>query len=335
MPFRDIAGHAHLKTRIARAALGGTLPPSLIFAGPAGIGKRMAALALAQLVNCLAPVDEDACGECASCKRIARGVHADVLVIEPEESGAIKIDQIRDAIDRSAYRPFEGRRRVVIIDDAEQIVPPAQDALLKTLEEPPNATTFVLVTATPELLLSTIRSRCHRLRFGRLAPSEVAGVLMRAHGFSEADAHTAAAMSDGSIGGALEGNSDSFVEARDAALQLLEIVAGDPAPARRIAGSVRLPGAGRGGSKGKSDREALAQSLRSMGTLLRDLGMLSARADERALANSDLRVRLERLLRSFDGDRILGAFAAVDKALNALDRNASPKIVADWLAFQL
>ncbi|HEY0874262.1 MAG TPA: DNA polymerase III subunit delta' [Vicinamibacterales bacterium] len=335
MPFRDIAGHEQLKARIARAALKGTLPPSLIFAGPAGVGKRMAALALAQLVNCLAPVDEDACGECASCKRIARGVHADVLLIEPEDSGTIKIDQIRNAIDRAAYRPFEGRRRVVIIDDAEQIVPPAQDALLKTLEEPPNATTIVLVTATPELLLSTIRSRCQRLRFGRLAPAEVAGVLIRSHGYSEADAHTAAAMSDGSIGQALEGNSEAFVEARDAALQLLEIVATDPPPARRIAGSVRLPGAGRGGSKGRSDREALAQSLRSMGTLLRDLGMLSAQADERALANADLRVRLQRLERAFDGGRVLSAFAAVDKALAALDRNASPKIVADWLAFQL
>jgi DNA polymerase-3 subunit delta' len=335
MPFRDIAGHEHLKPLIARAALAGTLPPSLIFAGPVGVGKRMAALALAQLVNCLSPVDEDACGGCASCKRIARGVHADVLVIEPEDSGAIKIDQIRDAVERSAYRPFEGRRRVVIIDDAEQIVPAAQDALLKTLEEPPNGTTFVLVTPAPELLLSTIRSRCQRLRFGRLAPSDVAAVLMRAHEYSETDAHTAAAMSDGSVGQALEGASESFAEARDAALELLEIVAGDPPPARRIAGSVRLPGAGRGGSKGKSDREALAQSLRSMGTLLRDLGVLSARADERALANADLHARLERLLRSFDNSRIVNAFAAVDKALNALDRNASPKIVADWLAFQL
>lgn len=335
MPFRDIAGHDHLKTRIARAALGGTLPPSLIFAGPDGVGKRMVTLALAQLVNCLTPSGGDACGECAPCKRIARGVHADVLLIEPEESGTIKIDQIREAIDRSVYRPFEGRRRVVIINDAEKIVPQAQDALLKTLEEPPNATMFVLVTAAPELLLSTIRSRCQRLRFGRLSPSDVAGVLMRAHGYSETDAHTAAALSDGSVGRALEGNSESFAEARDAALRLLEIVATNPPPARRIAGSTGLPGAGRGGSKGKSDREALAQSLRSMGTILRDLGLLSAQGDARGLANADLRPRLERLRPSFDGERVLSAFAAVDKALNALDRNASPKIVADWLAFQL
>lgn len=331
MPFREIVGHQQLKPLIAGAALRGTLPPSLIFAGPAGVGKRMAAIALAQLVNCLSPEGDDACGACASCRRIARGVHADVLMIEPGETGAIKIEQIRDAVERAAYRPFEGRRRVVVIDDAEQIVPNAQDALLKTLEEPPAGTTFVLVTSVPETLLPTIRSRCQRLRFGRLSPAEVAGVLMQSHEVSTHDAHSAAALSDGSVGRALEGATEAFVEAREAALALLETVAGDPPPARRIAGAGGLPGAGRG----KADRDGLAQSLRALATVLRDLGVLHAGAGELALANGDLEPRLQRLGRSFDHARILRGFAAVDRALNALDRNASPKIVADWLAFQL
>ena len=79
----------------------------------------------------------DACGVCASCQRIARGVHPDVSIIEPGDSGAIKVDQIRDVVERAAYRPFEGRRRVVIFDDADALMPSAQNALLKTLEEPP------------------------------------------------------------------------------------------------------------------------------------------------------------------------------------------------------
>jgi DNA polymerase-3 subunit delta' len=328
--FRDIDGHEHLKPLIARAALRGTLPPSLIFAGPSGVGKRKAALALAQLVNCLSPVSEDACGECASCRRIARGVHADVLLIEPGETGAIKIEQVRDAIERSAYRPFEGRRRVVIIDDADEMMPGAQDALLKTLEEPPSGTTFVLVTSAPDMLLPTIRSRCQRLRFGRLSPAEVAAVLVRSHEFAEADAHTAAAVSDGSVGRALEGNTDAFKEARNGALDLLRAVASHPAPARRITGAGGLPGV-----RGKADRNALGQSLRALATILRDLGVLGARSDAGALANADLRSDLEGLLRSFDTDRVLRAYGAVDRALNALDRNASPKIVADWLAFQI
>ena len=121
-------------------------------------------------------------------------MHADVLVIEPGESGSIKIEQVRDAIERTAYRPFEGRRRVVIIDDADAIVPQAQNALLKTLEEPAAASTFVLVTSRPDVLLPTVRSRCQRLRFGRLAPADVAAVLMREHQYTEADAHAAAAL---------------------------------------------------------------------------------------------------------------------------------------------
>ncbi|MBA3637836.1 MAG: DNA polymerase III subunit delta' [Acidobacteriota bacterium] len=331
MPFREIAGHDHLKQLIARAALRGTLPPSLIFAGPSGVGKAMMALALAQFVNCLAPVGEDACGQCGSCRRITRGVHADVLRIEPGDTGSIKIEQVREAIDRAAYRPFEGRRRVVIIDQAEQMGVNAQDAILKTLEEPPNSSTFILVTDTPDTLLPTIRSRCQRLRFGRLSPGDVAAVLIGRHEYAEADAHAAASLSDGSVGKALEGGSEDFVGARMAALHLLETVADDPPPGRRIMGAMSLPGA----TKGKADRDALGQSLRALASILRDLAALGAQADERAIANADLRPKLQRLLRSFDNDRSLRAFAAVDRALNALDRNASPKIVADWLSFQI
>jgi DNA polymerase-3 subunit delta' len=331
MPFRDIAGHRHLLELLAGAAVRGTLPPSLIFAGPDGVGKRLAATALAQLLNCLSPAGADSCGVCASCKRIARGVHADVLLIEPEESGAIKIEAIRDAIDRTAYRPFEGRRRVVIIDEADAVGEPAQNALLKTLEEPPPASVFVLVTSRPDVLLPTVRSRCQRLRFGRLAPGEVAGVLIERHGYSEPDAYAAAALSDGSIGRALEGGTESFVDARDAAAQLLEGVATSADPRRRLDGAKALIGGGRA----SADRDELARRLRALSSILRDLGLLLEGGDDRALANADLRPLLDRLGRSFDGDRALRAFAAVDRALSALDRNASPKIVADWVSFQI
>jgi DNA polymerase III subunit delta' len=348
MPFRDITGHAHIHELLARAALRGSLPPSLIFAGPEGVGKRMTAVALAQLLNCLAiggtdagslfesvePSDApagDACGVCASCKRIARGVHADVLEIEPGDSGSIKVEQVRDAIERSAYRPFEGRRRVVIIDGADALVVSAQDALLKTLEEPPPASVFVLVTSRPDVLLPTVRSRCQRLRFGRLAPADVVAVLTTRHQYSAVDASAAAALSDGSVGAALEGSAEGFVDAREAAAGLLESVAASDDPRRRLAGAKALSGAARGGS----DREELARRLHALSSILRDLGVLLSRADERSLANADLRPLLERLQRSFDGERALRAFSAVDRALSALERNASPKIVADWLAFQI
>jgi DNA polymerase-3 subunit delta' len=347
MPFRDITGHAHVHDLLARAARRGSLPPSLIFAGPEGVGKRKTAVALAQLLNCLDPAPAaaesthdsdtsdlpagDACGVCASCKRIARGVHADVLIVEPGDTGSIKVEQVREAVERTAYRPFEGRKRVVIIDTADALMVAAQDALLKTLEEPPPASVFVLVTSRPDVLLPTVRSRCQRLRFGRLAPGDVAAVLIQEHQYSETDAFAAAALSDGSVAAALEGGTEGFVDAREAAAGLLERVAASDDPRRRLEGAKALTGAARGGS----DREELARRLHALSSILRDLGVLLSRADERSLANADLRPLLERLQGSFDGERALRAFSAVDRALSALERNASPKIVADWLAFQI
>ena len=256
MPFRDLTGHRRLLELTARAALRGSLPPSLIFAGPEGVGKRLAAIALAQFVNCPAPAVLDACGVCASCSRIARGVHPDVLLIKPGETGSIRIEQVRDAIDRSAYRPFEGKRRVVIVDDADAMVPEAQNAMLKTLEEPPAGSTFVLVTARPDVLLPTVRSRCQRLRFGMLAPSEIAAVLEANHEYSAAEAHAAAAAADGSIGRALEGGSEEFATARDAAATLLTGVGSRLDPRSRLDSARALTGC-------SGDRDVVGRRLRA------------------------------------------------------------------------
>ena len=333
MPFRAITGHRPLLELLARATARDTLPPSLLFAGPEGIGKRRTALALAEALNCDRPVTtaagRDACGECAPCKRIARGVHADVLVVEPGDSGSIKIEQIRDVIDRAGYRPFEGRRRVVIIDQADALGANAQDAILKTLEEPPSASVFVLITDRPDMLLPTVRSRCQRLRFGPLSPADVAALLMRDHEMSPAEAHAAAAAADGSIGRALDGSAEDAIEARDAAAALLKGAAATGDPLRRLQGAKALVGTG------TADRDELARRLLAMSSLIRDLGVLQSAADDRTLANADLKPQLQSLLRSFDGDRTLHAFSVVDRALWALDRNASPKIVADWLALNL
>jgi DNA polymerase-3 subunit delta' len=328
MPFRDIAGHRRLLDLTARAAVRGSLPPSLIFSGPEGVGKRRAAVALAQLLNCLTPASNDACGACRACTRIARGVHPDVLIVQPGDTGAIKIEQVRDAIERSAYRPFEGRRRVVIIDDADAMVGEAQNALLKTLEEPPAASSFVLVTSRPDVLLPTVRSRCQRLRFGRLAPAEIVAVLEAEHGFASADAHASAAASDGSIGRALESSSEDHAEAREAAATMLTDLAASADPRGRLERAKAL-------AAGGVDRDELGRRLRAAASMLRDVGVLLARADERDLANADLKPQLTRLTRTFDTDRALRAFSTIDRALEALERNASPKIVADWVAMQI
>jgi DNA polymerase-3 subunit delta' len=292
---------------------------------------------VARAVNCLHPratgeLERDACGACAACRRIERGVHPDVIVIEPGESGSIKIDQVRDVVDRAGYRPFEGRRRVVVIDEADALVHAAQSALLKTLEEPPSASIFLLVSSMPDALLSTVRSRCPRLRFGALSPSEVAAVLMRDHGYSEPDARAAAVDADGSVGRALATESADLTEARADAQRLLEQTARVGDPARRLEMVKDLTG-----KKGTaaSERDQLSACCRALASLIRDLGILATGADRRALANADLESQLERLTPAFDSDRSLRAYAAVDRALGALERNASPKVVADWLVLQM
>lgn len=352
MPFRDVIGHRRIVALLARSVARDSLPPSLIFAGPAGVGKRLTATALAQALNCLnrstlhqAPGAEhqapgtrrqapevDSCGVCAACTRIARGVYPEVLVLEPGDTGSIKIEQVREVVDRAAYRPFEGRRRVVIIDEADALVPAAQNALLKTLEEPPSLSVFILVTARPDVLLPTVRSRCPRLNFRLLSPNEIASALV-ARGHTETAARAISATADGSLGRALEASAEDFVQARDVARRVLAYAASTPDPRRRIEGTKDLlVGAGSGGA---SDRAQLAVHLRAMGSLLRDIALLATRADPGRLANPDVRPALDRLTHTYQGARGIRAFAAVDQALVALDRNAGVKSVADWLVLEL
>ena len=337
MPFRTIVGHSRLLSLLARVIARDSMPPAVLLAGPPGVGKRRTAVAIAQSINCLQPqspngFERDACGECASCRRIARGIHPDVIVVEPGDMGTIKIEQLRDVIDRSQYRPFEGRRRVVIIDEADAAGDDAQSALLKTLEEPPSASVFILVSSMPDALLPTVLSRCPRLRFSPLTPNEVAKALVQDHAYSEQDARIAAAESDGSIGRALESQSEDLAEARDAAQRILEETARNSDPGRRI-NLARALAEGKGSPA--EERNRLAVRLRSLGSLLRDVGIIATRADRAMLANTDLEQPLEKLASSFDAQRSMRAYAAVDRALAALDRNASAKVVADWLLLEL
>jgi len=337
MPFRDVVGHRRLVTLLARAVARETLPPALLLAGPAGVGKKRVAIAVAEAINCTAPRDgdgleRDACGACAVCKRIGRGAHPDVMLLAPGDSGSIKIETVRAVIAQAGYRPFEARRRVVIIDEADALVEQAQHALLKTLEEPPPASIFLLVSSLPDALLPTVRSRCPRLRFGPLAPGEVASVLVRDHGSTEAEARAAAVDAEGSVGRALSSASADLVDARETATRVLHHAARAADPVSRLGTAQDLSP-----KKGSpmNERDQLAASLRIMASVLRDLGMLASRADAGLIANADLRSDLEALSRSYDANRSVRAYTAVDEALAALERNANAKVVANWLVLQL
>lgn len=351
MPFSEVVGHARPLGLLSRSIARGALPPSLLFTGPDGVGKSLVARAVAQVLNCLAVWrdgglphratatpggDEglglDACGTCAACRRIGQGRHPDVLLVEAAELGPIKIEQVREVVVAAAYRPFEGRRRVVIVDEAERLNADAQNALLKNLEEPPASSVFILVTARPDTLLTTVRSRCSRLRFGRLATADVARLLVERHDYEAADAYATAAVSGGSPGYALEAGSRSFRDAREAALAFLLAAARGTTPRSRLQGAGALL-AGKASAAG--EREEVATRVGLLAALLRDVAALAAGVEADRLANGDLEGHLSELAASFGGERALRAFAAADKAVAALRSNANPKIVADWLAMSL
>ncbi len=342
MALRDIRGHAPLRRLVAAAVERGTLPPSLVFSGPDGVGKRRVALALAALVNCEGPTDEgqrgcsDACGECDPCARIARGVHADVILVEYGDTGRITVDAIREVVEQASFRPFEGRRRVVVIDNADRLVPEAQNALLKTLEEPPDASVFVLVTSRPHMLLPTVRSRCPELRFGGLPTGDIVDLLVGQHGFESAEARAVAGSADGSVARALEIGSGEQLRVRDAAMSVLRGLASAPDPKRRLRVGKDLAVARAGvRSSAAADRETLTRRLRAIGTLLRDLQVVSSRGEASWLSNADLEGELAELVRSYDADRARRGFFGVDRAVRALARNASAKVVVDWLVLRL
>ena len=338
MAFRDIVGHRRLVSLLSQAIRHETLTPSLILSGPEGVGKRLTAVSIAQELNCTSVAQgfspaggiAGACGTCPACSRIARGAHPDVMTIEPGETGSIKIEQVRAAIERAVFRPFEGRRRVTIIERAEALVVAAQNALLKTLEEPLPASVFILVTARPDTLLPTVRSRCAHLRFGRLQVAEVAAVLERSEGYSRAEALAAAAASDGSVRRALDLEADDFAEARSDAEDLLQVVGRDPRTRLEQAKAML-----KGGGVASEERSHLSLRLEAMASLLRDAGLLASGADERLLANLDRRKVLDVLVRSLRSDKISQAFDAVSRAHSALDQNVSPKVIADWLAINV
>ena len=172
MAFKDVIGQDRAVDILRRAVQRERIPSSYLFAGESGIGKKFTAINLAKILNCQNPssppfgrgFEIDCCDECSSCKKIYARVHPDFLVIAPE-GGQIRAEEIRAVDDILSFKPFEGRKKVVVADEADSMNPYAANAFLKTLEEPPKDSLIILISSNPDRLPDTIRSRCSRVNF--------------------------------------------------------------------------------------------------------------------------------------------------------------------------
>lgn len=203
MSLAPLVGHERVLSRLGEALDRGRLAHALLFAGPAGVGKFLGARHLAARIAC-SRADPRPCGDCDACVQLAAGTHPDVaLIAVPPGKKEIGIDLIRQ-LKRFIYlHAITAARKIAIIDEADRLSLSAQNALLKTLEEPPLRSLLILITSTPHALLPTVRSRCQMVRFQPLALDEVATVLEH-NGLDAEQAMQLAATSDGSPGRALQ-----------------------------------------------------------------------------------------------------------------------------------
>jgi DNA polymerase-3 subunit gamma/tau len=173
--FADLVGQEHVTETLANAIRNNRVAHAYIFSGARGVGKTTAARILAKALNCVKGPTPEPCGVCDSCKEIAAGTSLDVIEIDAASNRGI--DQIRELREMVRYAPAAARHKVVILDEAHMLTGEASNALLKTLEEPPDRVIFVMATTEPENLEDTIRSRSQHFHFRALTFNEIAGRL--------------------------------------------------------------------------------------------------------------------------------------------------------------
>ena len=281
MSFAALVGNSAMTSRLATMTKAKRVPPSLLFAGPAGVGKLEAALTIARALNCLVEPGVG-CDACPSCTRIGAGEHPDVVIVRPEGAGRqIKAESVRRIVSDAPFRPFEGRHRVSIFFDADRMNPAAANTLLKTLEEPPEWAVLILITTNAAALLPTLVSRCQVYRFAPLATSELADLLVDEHGFDREAAILRAALSGGSLSEALEVADAPLAELRRDALRMASLVASGSSEQELVAWAEQL-----------SKDDELLLRLTMLAGILRDLAAARGGGE---LIHEDLRSELDQL----------------------------------------
>jgi DNA polymerase-3 subunit delta' len=294
------------------------LPHALLFSGPEGVGKATTALLLAQALNCRVAGPRDACGTCTSCSKIARGIHPDFYWLAPTPRN-IKIAQVREVIGAAGYRPHEGLRRVVVIDGAHTMQGAAQNAFLKTLEEPPPSTSIILVTHAPGTLLPTVRSRCQTLRFSPVGQEAVRAYLEQQMDMPPAEARLRAALTPGSIGSALALDIEAYGSLLDTVVEALRLSQGGGGGV--VAAADSLANAGHG----EVATQRAASTLRIGRDVLRDLLVVTTQANA-DLVNAEQREAWLAWSAEVTSDGVVEALRALNVGIERFTTGITPNI---------
>jgi len=324
MGFSEIIGQQR-SLEILRSALGNGRPHhAYLFVGPDGVGKRMVAFALAKALHCDEAAN-DFCGQCAACARIENGNHPDVRLVEIlAGKKEISIQQVREVERKLNFRSFSGKRKIAIIDPATLMNLSAQNALLKTLEEPPQDSLLILIAANAGGLLPTLRSRCLRLPFAPLARDAVAGFLITNKGIDKEEARFLAAVSMGSLGAALRLDKEEFLERRRSwAEKVSSLTSGDYRAASEAAEAIA------------SDKEEALQFLEWAETWYRDLLIHAVTENSAETINVDMLAEIRSQAANGQVERLLSTFAQTARAAGRIQRNLNRRMVLESLFFNV
>lgn len=197
--WNDIVGHEHAVGFLKQVATSNRLAHAYLFSGSRGVGKASAAQVFAAQLLCAAATPP--CGACSACQKVFAANHPDYFLIDGTET--ITIDRIRELVAKLQFHPLEGKRKVVVIDPADAMTEAAQNALLKTLEEPPLETHFILISHALHKLAATLRSRCQIIPFTPLVEETIVALLFQKAGIQKSEAVQRARIAQGSVGIAL------------------------------------------------------------------------------------------------------------------------------------
>ena len=324
----SVVGHQQARALLARAAASGQVSHAYLLTGPRNVGKTTLAFAFAELLECETPdyVSGAACGVCASCRKIEHGNHPDVTLVEPEEGKRqLGVDAVRETVVRMAnLAPSAGRWRVFILPDVERMTANTVNALLKTLEEPPEGVVLLLTSSEPDTLLPTLISRCQIVPLQALMADEIADALQRRWQVPEEEARALAALANGRLGWAVAAHEHPELR-EERSEQLTRIVS--LAEASR---DERIRAAGAFAADGETARRVL-----ELWTVWwRDVVLAACGAAHLASAGAPRR-EAERQGHALGCERAQSFLRALIEAQNALDANANARLTLEVLMLDL